>query len=310
MDTRWFQDFVTLAEVQNFTRAAEMRNVSQAAFSRRIQALEQWLGAKLIDRAAFPTRLTPAGERFRKIATGLLNQIADARAEISDAPSRNHVRIASTYALVSTRLPIWWPQWSEEGGITCSLEVGNVHDTVSAFNAGSADILIGFHQAAHPIQLDMTRFDRHELGVEKVRPYVSRALAESGGLALPGTSAKPVPLLMYSPSGYFARVVDSAIEQSPQPLFGYRAFEAEMTDVLGDLASQGMGIAWLPDSSFVSGRLADLVPVGDGAWDVEVSIVAYRSRINARAVVGRLWERICAPGARQVSVGTSSQLSP
>jgi hypothetical protein len=26
---------------------------------------------------------------------------------------------------------------------------------------------------------------------------------------------------------------------------------------------------------------------------VEVSIVAYRSRVNARAVVGRLWERIC-----------------
>ncbi|SCX56700.1 LysR family transcriptional regulator [Variovorax sp. EL159] len=298
MDTRWFQDFVTLAEVQNFTRAAEMRNVSQAAFSRRIQALEQWLGAKLIDRAAFPTRLTPAGERFRKVATGLLNQIADARAEIGDAPSRNHVRIASTYALVSTRLPVWWPRWSEEGDITCSLEVGNVHDTVSAFNAGSADILIGFHQAAHPVQLDMARFDRHELGVEKVRPYASRALADSDRLALPGTHAKPVPLLMYSPSGYFARVVDSAIEQSSQPLVGYRAFEAEMTDVLGDLASQGMGIAWLPDSSFVSGRLADLVPVGDGTWDVEVSIVAYRSRVNARGVVGRLWERICtAPGA-------------
>ncbi|MCR6477454.1 LysR family transcriptional regulator [Variovorax sp. ZS18.2.2] len=293
MDIRWFQDFVTLAEVQNFTRAAEMRNVSQAAFSRRIQALEQWLGAKLIDRAAFPTRLTTAGERFRKVATGLLNQIADARAEIGDAPSRNHVRIASTYALVSTRLPQWWRQWSGEGAITCSLEVGNVHDTVSAFNAGSADILIGFHQAAHPIQLDMARFERHELGVEKVRPYLSRALAESGKLVLPGTAAKPVPLLMYSPSGYFARVVDSAIEQSSQPLFGYRAFEAEMTDVLGDLASQGMGIAWLPDSSFVSGRLAGLVPVGDGAWDVEVSIVAYRSRVQARAVVGQLWERIC-----------------
>lgn len=297
MDTRWFQDFVTLAEVQNFTRAAEMRNVSQAAFSRRIQALEQWLGAKLIDRAAFPTRLTPSGEHFRKVATGLLNQIADAKAEIGDAPSRNHVRFASTYALASTRLPGWWQQWSSKGDITCSLEVGNVHDTVSAFNAGSADILIGFHQAAHPIQLDIARFERHELGVERVRPYVSRKLAESGQLVLPGTAAAPVPLLMYSPSGYFSRVVDSAIEQSPKALFGYRAFETEMTDVLGDLALQGMGIAWLPDSSFVSGRLAELVAVGDGAWDVEVSIVAYRSRVNARAVVGQLWERICAARA-------------
>lgn len=304
MDTRWFQDFVTLAEVQNFTRAAEMRNVSQAAFSRRIQALEQWLGAKLIDRAAFPTRLTPAGERFRKVATGLLDQIADAKAAIGDAPSRNHVRIASTYALASTRLPGWWRQWSGEGAITCSLEVGNVHDTVSAFNAGSADILIGFHQAAHPIQLDMARFERHELGVERLRPYASRALAASGGLALPGTPERPVPLLMYSASGYFARVVDSAIEQSSQPLFGYRAFEAEMTDVLGDLASQGLGVAWLPDSSFVAGRLADLVPVGEGAWDVEVSIVAYRARTQARAVVGQLWERICS-GAPSPCVATA-----
>ncbi len=294
MDTRWFQDFVTLAEVRNFTRAAEMRNVSQAAFSRRIQALEQWVGAKLIDRAAFPTRLTPAGERFRTVATGLLDQIADARAEVGDAPSRNHVRIALTYALAGTRLPDWWREWSGEGGITCSLEVGNVHDTASAFNAGSADLLIGFHHAAHPIQLDMARFERHELGVEKVRPYASRALMESGRLVLPGTTAQQVPLLMYAPSGYFARVVDSAIEQSSQRLVGYRAFEAEMTDVLGDLALHGMGIAWLPDSSFVSGRLAGLVPVGDGAWDIDVSIVAFRARANMRAVVGQLWERICA----------------
>src|SRR5438445_10349903 len=87
MDTRWFQDFVTLAEVRNFTRAAEIRNVSQAAFSRRVQALEHWVGAKLIDRTAFPTRLTAAGERFRAIAIGLLDQIADAKAEIGDEPS-------------------------------------------------------------------------------------------------------------------------------------------------------------------------------------------------------------------------------
>ena len=294
MDIRWFQDFVTLAEVQNFTRAADMRNVSQAAFSRRIQALEQWLGARLIDRATYPTRLTPAGERFRQVATVLLNQIADARAEIGDAPSRNHVRIASTYALASTRLSAWWAHWSGAGDLSCSLEVGNVHDTVSAFSAGSADILVGFHQAAHPIQLDLARFESHELGVERVRPYASRELAASGRLMLPGCASAPVPLLMYSRSGYFARVVDTALEQSGQPLVGYRAFEAEMTDVLGDLALQGMGVAWLPDSSFVSGRLKELVPLGEGAWDVEVAIVAWRARANTRPAVGRLWERICA----------------
>ena len=39
MDTRWFQDFVTLAEVRNFTRAAECCNVTQPALTRAIQRL-------------------------------------------------------------------------------------------------------------------------------------------------------------------------------------------------------------------------------------------------------------------------------
>ena len=86
MDTRWLQDFVTLSEVRNFTRAAELRNLSQAAFSRRIQSLEQWLGARLIDRNAYPTQLTDAGERFRAIAIELINQLAEARADIGGAP--------------------------------------------------------------------------------------------------------------------------------------------------------------------------------------------------------------------------------
>lgn len=294
MDTRWLQDFVTLAEVRNFTRAAEIRNVSQAAFSRRIQALEHGLGAKLIDRTAFPTRLTAAGERFRTVAVGLLDQLADAKAEIGDVPSRNHLRMAMPYALATTRLPEWWRAWASDPAMSCSVEVGNVHDTVSALSAGSVDLLICFHQASHPVQLDTARFDRHEIGSETIRPYASRALLGAGRAALPGTAQQPVPLLMYSPSVYFARVVETVLENAPRKLFGFKVFEVEMSDVLADLASQGFGVAWLPDSSFQRGRLENLVAVGDGDWDIDVSIVAYRAKANAstRRAVSQVWERI------------------
>ncbi|MGH6640655.1 MAG: LysR family transcriptional regulator [Polaromonas sp.] len=292
MDTRWIQDFVTLNEAGNFTRAAEVRNVSQAAFSRRIQALEQWLGAKLIDRTAFPMRLTAAGERFRTVAISLLSQIADAKAEIGDVPSLNHLRIAMPYALATTRLPEWWGSWSPDARMSCSVEVGNVHDTVSAFSAGSVDLLICFHQAAHPVQLDPTRFDRYEIGTEIIRPYASRALRDDGRASMPGSAVQPVPLLMYSPTVYFARVVETAIESAPQKLFGFRVFEVAMSDVLGDLAEQGFGVAWLPTSSFQGGRLENLVAVGDGDWDIEVSIMAYRAKSNTRRAVSQVWERI------------------
>ncbi len=292
MDTRWFQDFVTLAEVRNFTRAAEIRNLSQAAFSRRVQSLEHWVGAKLIDRTAFPTRLTDAGERFRAVAVGLLNQIADAKADIGDVPSRNHLRIAMPYALATTRLPQWWGQWSPDAAMSCSVVVGNVHDTVTAFSAGSVDLLICFHQAAHPVQLDETRFERHEIGTEVIRPYASKSLLASGKANFPGTTAQPVPLLMYSPGVYFARVVETVLENAPGKLIGFKVFEVEMSDVLADLVRQGLGIAWLADSSLRRDGLESLVALGDGNWDIEVSVVAYRAQNNPRLAVSRVWERL------------------
>ena len=292
MDTRWIQDFVTLAEVRNFTRAAEIRNLSQAAFSRRIQALEHWAGASLIDRTAYPLKLTSEGERFRSSAAVLLNQIADARSEIGGEPSRNHVRIAMPYALATTRFPGWWREWAPDAGMSCSIEVGNVHDTVSAFTAGSVDLLICYYHAAHPMQLEPSRYERHELGVEKVRPYASEVLVAEGRAKLPGTAMAPVPLLMYSASVHFARVVDTAIDNAGERLHGFRAVEAGMSDVLGDLAAKGFGVAWLPDSSFSSGRLQGLTPIGDGKWDVEVSVVAYRSSVSSRRAVSQVWERI------------------
>ena len=180
MDTRWFQDFVTLAEVRNFTRAADIRNVSQAAFSRRIQGLEQWAGAKLIDRTAFPTRLTGAGERFRVVALELLSQIADVKAEIGEVPSRNHLRIAMPYALATTRLPEWWHQWSGDATMSCSVEVGNVHDTVSAFSAGVVDLLICFHQATHPVQLDQRASSDTKLAPKGSAPTLLRRCSSRG----------------------------------------------------------------------------------------------------------------------------------
>ena len=39
METKWLEDFVSLAETRSFSRSAQLRRVTQPAFSRRIQAL-------------------------------------------------------------------------------------------------------------------------------------------------------------------------------------------------------------------------------------------------------------------------------
>ena len=40
VETKWLEDFVSLAETHSFSRSAQLRHVTQPAFSRRIQALE------------------------------------------------------------------------------------------------------------------------------------------------------------------------------------------------------------------------------------------------------------------------------
>ncbi len=289
MDVRWLQDFLTVAEIGNFTRAAESRNASQAAFSRRIQSLEAWLGATLIDRGVFPTRLTPQGERFKEYAGDILRGIMDARSELSGKPTQDHIRIAVPYAIATSSLPAWWANWSKDRKLACSIVVGNVHDMMTALVSGGVDLLICFHTAQQPIQLDPLRYERLDLRLESIRPYASRKLVEAGGADLPGTLEKPVPLLMYSPGVYFARMIELIIDASPQKLISERVMDSDMSDVLREMAIKGFGVAWLPDCTVEAAHNHDLMPIDNGNWSLDISTVAIRSHTNERPALRRLW---------------------
>lgn len=302
MDIRWLQDFLTVAETGNFTRAAEIRNVSQAAFSRRIKSLEEWLGTTLIDRAAFPTRLTAAGERFRERANELVHQLADARISLSgtDAGRRSQIRIALPHALATGRLPSWWSAWSKKGTLDarCQALPGNVHDTVTALVSGDADILICFHNAQQPIHLSPEQYERVVIGTEDFRPYVASGTARQLRKLFPGTRENPLPLLMYSQGAYLARMVDLVIDSAPQRLVGQHVFESDMADVLRNMAVGGHGIAWLPSCTAESAPEGSLAPIEAPGWNLALSIVAYRDKLRRKKPVDRLWTALASRPAR------------
>ena len=70
METKWLEDFVSLAETRSFSRSAHLRHVTQPAFSRRIQALEAWAGTDLVDQL-LPVRIGPLpGLELRAMGVG------------------------------------------------------------------------------------------------------------------------------------------------------------------------------------------------------------------------------------------------
>src|SRR5438552_14427413 len=122
------------------------------------------------------------------------------------------------------------------------------------------------------MHLDPDPYERAELGIEFLRPYVSEALATK--VSLPGRATHPVPLLMYSPGVYFARLVDLILENAP--IFGVRVIESDMSDVLCGMALSGRGVAWLTEGTVAASGRKRLTPIGGDKWAVPLSLVAFR----------------------------------
>ncbi|MFZ0099673.1 MAG: LysR family transcriptional regulator [Gemmobacter sp.] len=117
MDFKWLEDFLSLCETHSFSRSAEQRGVTQSAFSRRIRALEDWLGAELLNRDSFPVTLTPEGKLFRETAEEAVRMIQARRAEFRHQKDSGPViALVALHSLTVTFLPTWLTQLREALG--------------------------------------------------------------------------------------------------------------------------------------------------------------------------------------------------
>ena len=198
MESKWLEDFVSLAETRSFSRSAELRHVTQPAFSRRIRSLEAWLGADLVDRTSYPTRLTPAGEAFRAQAMDMLASIASARAQVRGqrAAAVGEIDFAAPHTLSLTYFPQWLLQLERDfGTIKCRMLAANVHDAVMRLVEGGCDLLMCYHHPRRPVQLDARRYDMLLLGHERVEAYARCDRQGKPEFELPGAPDARLPLL-------------------------------------------------------------------------------------------------------------------
>lgn len=289
MDIEWLDDFLALIDHGNFSRAADKRAVSQPSFSRRIRALEEWVGATLIDRSTHTVRLTAAGERFRLTGEETLRRLHLGRdeARMAARTASETLRFASTHVLSLTFFPSWLRNLEADAPTTATVEL--VADNMAACERlmidGRAQFLLCHHHDAAQVRLGAD-FRSVQLGEDVLLPVAAPDVMAAGIVA-------ETPRLAFTAESGMGRILAAAWAARGEPPPPQPAFASHLASVLTAMARDGRGVAWsalsLVEPDLASGRL---VRAGGAQDEVAIEIRLWRPKARQSPAAETLWARV------------------
>lgn len=141
-DIRELESFVAVAECLNFSKAAKALHLSQPPLTRRIQALEEKLGSKLLNRDTHAVSLTEPGRLFLEDARAVLRHLdrgADALRRAREGETAR-LRLAFVGALLDEKL-VRLIRLFRKSHPNCQVQVADLPpaDQLAALQAGQLD---------------------------------------------------------------------------------------------------------------------------------------------------------------------------
>jgi DNA-binding transcriptional LysR family regulator len=223
------------------------------------------------------------------------------------------IEFAVPHTLAFTFFPAWVSSLRERfGPIKSRLIAMNVHDAAMRLVEGSCDVLIAYHHASQPLQLDAARYEMLALGTETLAPYCKPDADGQPMLRLPGRPTHPLPYLGYAPGAYLGRVTDLLLKESGTPIHLDRVYETDMAEGLKVMALEGHGVAFLPHSAVKkelrAHKLVSAAPPELTDLEIAIDVRAYRERPSARQPAKRtaqaLWTFLAEGGGSQTLAGS------
>ena len=292
LETKWLEDFVTLAATRSFSQAAQKRFVTQPAFSRRIRSLEAALGLTLVNRARTPVELTESGQLFLVTARSMVEQLGEVVRHLHNVEGQQGevLQIAAAHSLTLGFFPEWIARLRREGlPLHTRLVASNVGEAIHALREGACDLILAYYDPDAALQLAPDIFPSLHLGATSMLPVC--AVDEAGVPLFDLDSGQSVPLLAYSAGAFLGRSVNLLLRQ--RALRSTTVYETAMADSLKSMAMQGLGVAWVPRLS-VTAELArgELAICGGEHWQVPLEIRLYRCELSRKAAVRLLWRKL------------------
>ena len=299
MDLDWLKDFLALAELKGFSRAADARNVTQPAFSRRIRALEDWIGTPLFVRGAQGASLTPAGHHLQPLAADMIRNLDRARRDTRSVGERSTVSlsIAATHALSFT----FFPEWIRRHGRFESLGALNlISDSMEACEqimlSGEVHFLLCYYHPEAPTRFEPDRFQSVQVGNDRLVPMCASDSDGRPAWPLSDAPARPIHLLAYNHASGLGRILSAQRIISEATARLETGFTSHLAATLMTMAREGHGVAWLPQTlardDLEQGRL---LRAGPERFDIPIEIRLFRSPDCRNHAADELWSAIATP---------------
>ncbi len=291
METIWLEDFLVLADELNFSRAAEKRNVTQPAFSRRIRALEEWVGAPLFTRTTHSVEINSAGVVFRVHAMELSRDIKRLQKETRAAAGRDAgaLTIAATHALSFT----FFPRWIRS--VNALFDRGNLNlisDSMMACEQimlqGDASLMLCHHHPAMGSRLQQSQFQSVVVGSDRL-VLVSAPDNEGRPLWSP-KNGRRARYLGYSEQSGLGRIIAAISRPMGSDARPEQVFTSHLAATLLTMVRSGEGLAWLPmtlaEDSLESGAL---VLAEGGGQPIPIEIRLFRPSSRQTPIIEAAW---------------------
>lgn len=248
--TLWgIEVFVATAEEASITAAARRLGASAATVSQQITNLEGAIGTSLMDRTARPVALTPAGSIFLARANTILNEAAQARAElaVADLTRLTRLRLGMIEDFDADVTPRLLTDMADElRGCQFLLETGASHSLLDLLDARALDVVVAADMDAGADWMEV-----HPLMEE---PFVVAAPKWRIGSGNMLRQLRRMPLIQYTARHHMGQQINAHLAR--QQIVLTRRFELDSYHSILAMVAQGAGwtiltpLGWLRAQRF------------------------------------------------------------
>ena len=281
MDFDQLETFLEVARLSSFSRAAEKRFRTQPAISAQIRALEEEIGARILDRSGGKVSITAAGKLFQKYAEETLEArkaVLTAIAETERVP-RGEIIVGANEGTCLHILPEVFAQFKKQyPDVAVNIKSADYAKILDSVIDNSVDFVVSMPVSDPRLTVVLIHRDELVIIVPPQHPLAKLKSATIG-------DAARFPLVVPKAGHTRDALEDLFYENKLKPRY---AMELDSSELLKRFVAADVGVGFIARSNVqedVRANVLVAIPISDAQVRRDLALVFRKDKALSRAAL-------------------------